>query len=267
MHPPSERNDGAGLLTGTGNHTQIERLVAQIRATPDGNRTFLEVEEFPWVGQIESRWSAIHDELESLLPVLDLLPSLEQIQDGQYGLSSDNRWKVLPLYAYGHWSEQNARRCAVTREALRAVPGLLVAMFSILEPHKELPPHVGNYCGSLRYHLGVSIPEPIEQCGLCVGGETRHWQNGASLIFDDTHLHSAWNRSARARAVLLLDFERPLPETLVESNRAVIDSIAASDSIADAARRWQEWEAAYGARLDILLHRARGAHKLRFRKE
>ena len=36
--------------------------------------------------------------------------------------------------------------------------------------------------------------------------ETRQWQEGRCLIFDDTVQHEAWNNSDLPRGVLLLDF-------------------------------------------------------------
>jgi aspartyl/asparaginyl beta-hydroxylase (cupin superfamily) len=42
-----------------------------------------------------------------------------------------------------------------------------------------------------------------------VGLETRSWGEGECLVFDDTVEHEAWNRSAKTRVVLLLDFLRP----------------------------------------------------------
>ena len=67
------------------------------------------------------------------------------------------------------------------------------AFFSILAPGKHLPPHRGPYKGVMRYHLGLLIPEPAEQCGIRVDTETRHWAEGESMIFDDTFEHEAWN--------------------------------------------------------------------------
>ena len=50
-------------------------------------------------------------------------------------------------------------------------------------------------------------------CGLRVSGETRRWEAGKMLMFDDTHLHEAWNETPEHRIVLIADvkwIERPL---------------------------------------------------------
>src|SRR5215831_14835427 len=86
------------------------------------------------------------------------------------------------------------------------IPGLITAPFSILDPGKHLPAHRGPYNGVLRLHLGLIVPEPREQLGLRVEGETRRWEEGRALIFDDAYEHEAWNRSDKVRVVLFVDF-------------------------------------------------------------
>ncbi|MFZ5637985.1 MAG: aspartyl/asparaginyl beta-hydroxylase domain-containing protein [Pseudomonadota bacterium] len=246
-------NDTVGVRISPQQSAGVRPLVDEIRATGDGQRSFFDPDAFPWVRELEASFPAIRDEFQRILDAVELLPGLEDVQVGQYSLTQDRRWKVLPLYGYGHWSERNARRCPETARALRRIPGLQVAMFSIMRAGKELAPHYGNYCGVLRYHLGLVIPDPPELCGLKVGEETRHWRNGGSLIFDDSHLHSAWNRSDRDRGVLLLDFVRPLPPDLAARNDEIVAAIAASPSIEDSAARWDAWERVHGSALDALL--------------
>ncbi|MDC8640432.1 MULTISPECIES: aspartyl/asparaginyl beta-hydroxylase domain-containing protein [Xanthomonas] len=246
-------NDTVGIQIAASPATGLQSLVDAIRASADGRCAFFDPDGFAWVEELEAEYPVIRAELERVLDAVELLPGLEDVQVGQYSLTKDRRWKVLPLYAYGRWSERNARRCPATARALQRVPGLQVAMFSIMQSGKELPPHYGNYCGVLRYHLGLVVPDPPEACGLQVGDEVRHWRNGASLIFDDSHLHAAWNRSDRDRGILLLDFVRPLPPELTRRNDEVVAAIAASPSIEDSANRWNAWESAFGAQLDRLL--------------
>jgi aspartyl/asparaginyl beta-hydroxylase (cupin superfamily) len=251
-------NDTVGIQTSASQASQLHELIEAIRHAPGGRTTFFDPHSFAWVRRLEGEYPAIKLELQRILRAVELLPGLEEIQVGQYQLTQDRRWKMFPLFAYGNWSARSAQRCPQTARALRQVPGLQVAMFSIMQPAKQLPPHYGNYCGVLRYHLGVMIPDPPEQCGIRVGDDTRHWRNGASLVFDDTHLHSAWNHSTQDRGILLLDFVRPLPPHLASENDSVIAAIAASPSITGAAARWDEWERAFGSKLDALLAAAAG---------
>ena len=58
----------------------------------------------------------------------------------------------------------------------------------------------------LAVHLALLIPA---SCGIRVGAETRHWEEGKCLIFDDSFEHEAWNRSAELRAVLIVEAWNP----------------------------------------------------------
>ena len=46
--------------------------------------------------------------------------------------------------------------------------------------------------------------------GFLVGNETKLWEPGHTLVFDDTIEHEAWNESDRLRAVLIFDIWNPL---------------------------------------------------------
>jgi ornithine lipid ester-linked acyl 2-hydroxylase len=127
------------------------------------------------------------------------------------------------------------------------MPGMKTAFFSILAPGKHLPPHRGPYKGVLRLHLGLLIPEPAEMCAIRVGSETRHWQEGRVMIFDDTFEHEAWNRSGAVRVVLFVDIMRPMrfPARLV--NSLMTWAIALSPFVLGAAGSYLRWEKRFEA--------------------
>jgi ornithine lipid ester-linked acyl 2-hydroxylase len=247
-----ETNDS--LLSETGPLRSLaDSVVQQIRRTTDGRRAFLDVAKLPWIQFIEAEWHLIRVELDCVLNAVDLLPGFENIQAEQLALTSDNRWKIFPVLMYGKWITVNVLRCPETTRLIKTIPGIRAAMFSILQRGKELAPHRGNYCGILRYHLGLKIPKPIELCGISVGGAVAQWEEGKSLVFDDTHLHHAWNRSAEDRVVLFVDFDRPLPANLAKINSRVIDGIGSSTFMQNSLIRWNAWEARYGSALDTLV--------------
>jgi ornithine lipid ester-linked acyl 2-hydroxylase len=233
----------------------IGDMTRRIRATPDGQRKFFDPQRFPWVTEIESEWRTIRRELDALLAALDLLPGFEELSAVQRHVSDDRRWKVFPLYAYGNWMKQNEARCPETSRIVRLIPGLRAAMFSIFQAGKALPPHEGTYCGVLRYHLGLKVPKPEEQCGVDVGGEVAHWHEGRSLIFDDTFTHAAWNRSREDRVVLFVDFVRPLAAPLAAANEHTIDRIGRSHFMDEIRHAWDEWESRHGRQFEDSRHR------------
>ena len=78
--------------------------------------------------------------------------------------------------------------------------------FSIMHPKCEIYPHHGYTGEVLRCHLGLVVPEG--DCCLKVEDEVRHWSEGEVLLFDDTKLHSTWNKTDQMRVILLTDLRK-----------------------------------------------------------
>ncbi len=118
---------------------------------------------------------------------------------------------------------------------------MTTAFFSILLPHKHLPAHRGPYKGVLRYHLGLKVPEPAAASAIKVGSKQASWQEGKSLIFDDTFVHEAWNSTNEIRVVLFVDFRRPLPFPISFLNNLFISYIRSSPLVQDGLPKVQKW--------------------------
>ena len=138
--------------------------------------------------------------------------------------------------------DANCASCPKTAALLDTIPGLVTAFFSILLPHKHIPPHRGPYRGVVRCHLALMVPGTPEACGISVGGEVRHWHEGETMFFDDGYEHSAWNDSEGTRVVLFLDVIRPLRRPAADVNKALLRGIAWSPFLRDAKRRHEAWE-------------------------
>ncbi len=59
----------------------------------------------------------------------------------------------------------------------------------------------------MRCHLGIHIP--TGDCALRVGDETRSWQEGKCLVFDDSLEHESWNHTREHRIMLIVDLWHP----------------------------------------------------------
>lgn len=189
------------------------------RASIYGDHEFFDPKDFPWVGAVEADWRKVREELDALLPYAADIPAFQELQPAQKALTQDDGWKTFFFYAYGLKARGNCRRCPETAKLLKQMPGMKTAFFSILAPGKHLPPHRGPWKGVLRLHLGLLIPEPAENCAIRVGTQTRHWQEGKVMIFDDTFEHEAWNQTDGVRVILFVDIMRPMrfPANLVNS--------------------------------------------------
>jgi ornithine lipid ester-linked acyl 2-hydroxylase len=218
----------------------LDRLYASSSLV--GDRPFFDPAEFPWTRMLEQGWELARRELDEVLRHREHLPNFQDLSPEQSNLSQDDRWKTFFFHAYGIRAEGNCRRCPETARLLEAIPGMTTAFFSILGPRKRLPPHRGPYRGVLRYHLGLKIPEPAGACGIRVGGEVRHWEEGGSLVFDDVYEHEAWNDTDEDRVVLFVDFVRPLRFPASVLNRALIRAIGLSPFVLGRKGSYLAWE-------------------------
>jgi ornithine lipid ester-linked acyl 2-hydroxylase len=230
---------GARLLHGT------ERFVLRSSLVP--TTPFLDPGLFEWIPRIEAEFEAMREELDMVLGRLDDLPNFQDISVDQASITHDDRWKTYFFVGYGFRSEANCERCPRTAEVLDSIPGLTTAFYSILSPHKTIGAHRGPWRGVLRYHLGLKVPRPADASGIEVGGEVSHWEEGRSLVFDDGFEHRAWNGSDGVRAVLFVDFVRPLSTPAAQVNRALIKAIGRSPYVRDARNRHEAWEQRFAA--------------------
>jgi beta-hydroxylase len=253
-----------GLILLFGGVRVVQGLIGWTRSA---NKKFFDPAEFPWIAEVEAGWKDVREELG---PVLDrkgamgVVPNFQAIQIEEARLTQDDLWKVLILVGYGVRHETNLARFPRTAALLEKIPGLTTAMFSILRERKHIPPHVGPYKGVLRYHLALKVPvdpEDPDACRIRVGDETRTWTEGKSLVFDDTHEHEVWKDTDGTRAILFVDFIRPLPWPLSTFNRWAMHGITYLPFIARANDRLKLWEAEHGAELDALVRRGAKAKK------
>ena len=158
---------------------------------------FLDTGQFPFIRDLEAAWTDVRDECLSL-PESNFEP---WVQREMYG----EGWSVYGLIAFGKRIEEALKSCPRTAALLARVPGLTTAGFSRMAAGTHIKPHIGWVQTVYRLHMGLVVPS---DCSMRVGLETRSWCEGECLVFDDTVEHEAWNRSAKTRVILLLDFLR-----------------------------------------------------------
>ncbi len=206
------------------------------------NLMFFDPQDFIWTKNLEAEWKTIRRELDQILQHPEKIPSFQDISKDQANISKDDRWKTFFLYGYGYKEDKNCNLCPQTTRIVEEIPGMLTAFFSVLAPGKIIPPHRGPYKGLLRCHLALKVPEPREQCWIKVGSETKIWQEGQCLVFDDTFTHQVHNNTEGTRVVLFLDILRPVrfPGSLL--NKLIIRLIRWSPYIQDARKNQRAWE-------------------------
>lgn len=166
---------------------------------------FYKNEDYPWVKTLEEGWSTIAEEFSEVISGKQII-SLSS-SNPPY-LSNPDAWKNIYFWNF-MW--QNHRNCKIfpkTYELLKSIPNLTFAEFTVLEPHSQILPHIGETNTTIRGHLGISIPAPLPNAGILVGNEKRSWENGKVVIFSDAHRHTVWNNTDKRRFVLVFDVMR-----------------------------------------------------------
>jgi len=211
----------------------LRSLVESTLFFRDGHKTFFEPENYPWVAKVEAEAPLIRKELDVLLQRRDEIPNFQDISEKQKPLTEGTQWKTFFLYGYGEEAEENCKQCPETVRILKYIPGMKTAMFSILAPGKHIPPHRGMYKGMLRYHLALVIPGAPGACRIRVGNDVRSWQEGKSLVFDDSHEHEVWNDTDGYRVVLFVDLLRPVFFPFSVVNQTIVWAISRTGSITE----------------------------------
>jgi beta-hydroxylase len=128
----------------------------------------------------------------------------------------NGKWDVSPFLYKGKWFKNH--KCKKSLEKLKSLKHIFIASYSVFRSGAVVYPHVGYDLSEpvFRVHLPLIVPSPTKKgviipekdCWLKVGGETRIWEVGKLLIFDDTVQHEAQNNTAEDRVILLMDFTR-----------------------------------------------------------
>ena len=68
-----------------------------------------------------------------------------------------------------------------------------------------------------------------------------HWQEGEPLVFDDSFQYEAWNDTLESRAVLFVDFARPLRQPWHWLNERLLDLGHLAPFLREANRQQPRW--------------------------
>ena len=184
---------------------------------------FYDVDEtYPQLRAVDENFDVIDEELSRILPRLGDAPEYHDVDPSQAPVSAadDLAWRVFFIYMLKSKGIPNEGICPRTYEIVSRIPGAVNAFFSILEPHKNIPPHCGPFFATLRYHTAFRVPKD-DPPTLRVKKLDYVWKERESLLWDDSHVHEVFNNSDETRIVLIVDVFRPLPWWLDSFNRVI----------------------------------------------
>jgi aspartate beta-hydroxylase len=181
------------------------------------NTPYHDPELQPWAPELRDAFPKIRAEairiLEEDRRLPNFVPETARVEDYVSGEGPAPSWEAFFFYRRGERYDASHRRAPETSAVLESIELCRIdeqapeILFSILKPGSHINAHHGVTNVRLVMHLPLVVP-PDCALNLVDRGEHR-WQEGRLVMFDDTFLHEAWNRSDRTRMVLLMDCWNP----------------------------------------------------------
>jgi beta-hydroxylase len=199
-------------------------LFSRVKARP-----YARVAEFPDLAPLQDHWEEIRAEAMRLNDAgrIGVATGYNDIGFNSFFRSG---WKRFYLKWYGEDLASARAACPRTVELLARIPSIKGAMFASLPPQGRLVRHRDPYAGSLRYHLGLFTPNSPD-CYIEVDGQRYFWRDGEAVMFDETFIHHAENRTDQQRVILFCDIERPISSPLLAAiNRWFADHVMAASA-------------------------------------
>lgn len=163
---------------------------------------------FPELEILRDNWKVIQEEAKVLMDQGHVRIS-EKYDDLGFNSFFRRGWKRFYLKWYDSFIPSAQHLCPKTIELLKQIPSLNAAMFTILPPGSRLVLHRDPYAGSLRFHMGMITPNS-DDCYISVDGIHYSWRDGEDVVFDETYLHYAENKTDQDRLILFCDLDRPM---------------------------------------------------------
>jgi len=177
------------------------------------NRPFVDVNRFPELKKLADNWHVMRDEALALQDSGHI-----RAANGYTDLGFNSFFRRGWTRFYVKWYDAPLPSahalCPKTVALVESIPTVNAAMFAVLPPGGDVGRHRDPFAGSLRYHLGLVTPNS-EQCRMFVDGDPYHWRDGEAVMFDETFIHWAENKTDKARIILFCDIERPLTNRLI----------------------------------------------------
>ncbi|CAI9155265.1 unnamed protein product [Rangifer tarandus platyrhynchus] len=159
------------------------------------------------VKSLERNWKLIRDEG---LAAMDKTQGLFLPEDENLREKGD--WSQFTLWQQGRKNENACKGAPKTCSLLDKFPETTGCRrgqikYSIMHPGTHVWPHTGPTNCRLRMHLGLVIPK--EGCKIRCANETRTWEEGKVLIFDDSFEHEVWQDATSFRLIFIVDVWHP----------------------------------------------------------
>lgn len=165
------------------------------------------LDRIPWSSSVISQAAAMSKELEAFIDAGTR--SIRTSEFAGYDQGEIGLWETYVMAWYGKAIPCTCARLPLIAEVLAAIPDLEVGGLTILGARSRIPRHQGP-AKSLRFQVGLRVPDPPGSCGLVIGSDRFVWSDGAAVAFDDRTPHEAFNDSDEPRYVLFAQVPWPI---------------------------------------------------------
>ncbi|MDA8586165.1 aspartyl/asparaginyl beta-hydroxylase domain-containing protein [Rhodobacteraceae bacterium] len=178
-------------------------MFSKVPTTP-----YVSDKSFPDLKILHDNWELIRDEAVQLNDK-GAIKASDDLDDIGFNSFFKTGWTRFYLKWYGSSLASAAQLCPRTTALVEALPSVKGAMFAMLPPGARLVKHRDPFAGSLRYHMGLQTPNH-DDCYIDVDGTKYSWRDGEVVMFDETYIHYAENKTDQNRIILFLDIKRPV---------------------------------------------------------
>ncbi|XP_045066304.1 aspartyl/asparaginyl beta-hydroxylase-like isoform X2 [Coregonus clupeaformis] len=159
------------------------------------------------VKTLERNWRTIRDEA---LSVMDKTTGL--FVPEEENLREKGEWGQFTLWQQGKKAGESCRSVPKTCGLLERYPEATGCKrgqikFSVMQSGTHVWPHTGPTNCRLRMHLGLVVPKT--GCKIRCTNDTRAWEEGKVLIFDDSFEHEVWQDADSYRLIFIVDVWHP----------------------------------------------------------
>eukprot|EP00438_Fugacium_kawagutii_P016950 Skav230413 [mRNA] locus=scaffold4006:107255:108325:+ [translate_table: standard] len=168
----------------------------------------------PLAGWLEENYHVFREDLDTILnqSLFDTLYFMGHVSMTQFSGRRES-WAPLNLIhnreIAPHTCEVAKRSCALLQsrpEIARCNAKDVGAAFARLQPGMGIKPHLWNAPPRLAAHLGLRTPHGAT---MSVGEHELSWEEGRTLVFDDTYIHSVTHEGTEERYLLITWFCHP----------------------------------------------------------
>lgn len=188
------------------------------------NKAIIPLEQYPELNEIINNKEIILSELKNIIDkkvwILYDFFHKEKIIEKDYNKEKINQinetidkyyinafskpeWLVYFLFYNGQPLTKSKELFPKTIELISKLKFVGAAGISCLEGNGYIPPHTDEGIERYKFHLPLEIPEG---CGIKINNIDYNFDE--PFIFDDTFIHSVWNKSDKPRFVLIIDIFR-----------------------------------------------------------